>query len=89
MSRSSSLLAGGVDAVTLNSTWSRMQACCGNSMIVNLVSYVLSFCGSELCIRGVLCHRASAGCPVVVESEALSIFTAQDLRVREGRQLRH
>ena len=58
-SRSSSLLATGLDAVSLNSAWSSLSAGCSNYMIVDLVSDVLSLslCGSGLCILDALWHR--------------------------------
>ena len=34
-------------------------------------------------------HSHSEGCPVVVESETMSAFAAQDLRLWTGRQLGH
>ena len=78
MSQSSSLLAGGVDAVSLNLAWLSLPAGCSDSMIVGLVSDVLS--AAQGCAFEMLCGiKDSAGCPVVVESEALSSFVAQDL----------
>ena len=57
MSLSSSLLAGGVGVVGLYLAWSLLPADCSNSMIVNLVSDVLSLCGSGLCIRDMQWRR--------------------------------
>ena len=50
MSQSSSLLAGGVDTVGLNSALSSLSVGCSNSTVVNLASHVLSLCDPGLCI---------------------------------------
>ena len=53
-------------------------------MIVNLVSVVLSLSVSQAYLLEMCCGNAdSACCPAVDESEDLSAFAAQDLRVRD------
>ena len=49
MSRSSSLLSGRVDTVSLNSSWSSLAAGCCISVIVNLVSDALSLYAAHGC----------------------------------------
>ena len=48
MSRSSSLLAGGVDAVSLNSAWLSFMAGCSSSIMENLVLDVLLLLSTPL-----------------------------------------
>ena len=85
MSLCSSLLTGGVDAVSLISALSslltimELPACCSNSMIVSLVYGVLSLSAAQGCAFQMRCGIAvSSSCSVVVESEALSTFAAQE-----------
>ena len=79
MSRNSSLLAVGVDAVVVNLAWSSLSACCNNS-----TNYAAQGCAFEM-----RCGITdSAGYHVVVESEALSAFTAHYLRDRETAAVR-
>ena len=80
MSRSSSLLAGGVDAESLNSACHRCRQVAA-TQFVNLVSDVLS-----LRLRAVRprCAVVSLTPQVGVVSEALSAFTAQELIARDS-----
>ena len=88
VSRSSSLLAVGVDTVSLISALSSLPVVRSNSMIVGLHSDVLSHCGTG-CAFEIRCDVTnSAGCSVVDEPEALSAFAAQDLRVRDRAAVR-
>ena len=78
-----------MDAVSLNSAWSSLPAGCSNSMIVNLVSNVLSLSAAQGCAFEMPCGIAdSAGCPVLIDSEDISAFAAQDLKVRDRAEVR-
>ena len=84
MSRSSSLLAVGVDAVSLNSEWTSLAVGCSNSMIVILLLDDISLSAALICAFEMRCGVTdSAGCPVMADSEALSAFAAQDLRAMD------
>ena len=88
MSRSSSLLAGGADVVSLHSAWSSLPAGCSNSMILSFFQ-TSSLSAALGCSFEMLCGAAdSAGCPVVVMSEALSVFAAQGLRIMDREAVR-
>ena len=89
VSRSSSLLDGGVDSTGLNSVGSPLSEGCSKSTIISYVSVVLCLHAAQGCAVELRCGVAdSADCNAVVESETISAFTAQDLNVRDRVEVR-